>query len=150
MVHTNDDNDDNNDNDDNKQMYLFVIFACTYCDVVHVVQKPWSRRHTNAQLQNKYKTVEVQWKTDGMGINTHRHHVETIQKNVECEKSEFRHLPSCNFLIYLKISRRNKMRTMILNKLQPSILNSIGIQPLIRLWTYCATPSQVTIHQIGK
>jgi hypothetical protein len=32
------------------------------------------------------KTIEVQCKTEGMGINTHRHHVETIQKNVECEK----------------------------------------------------------------
>jgi hypothetical protein len=42
------------------------------------------------------KNIEVQWKTDGMGINTHRHHVGTIQKNVECEKSEFPNLPSCN------------------------------------------------------
>ncbi len=49
-VHT-DDNDDDDDNDnDDKWTYLFVVFACTYCEVVHVVQKPRSRRHTNALL----------------------------------------------------------------------------------------------------
>ncbi len=66
----------------------------------------WYRSHGagNIQMHNfeiSTKTIEVQWKTDGMGINTHRHHVGTIRRNVECEKSEFCHLPSCNLLIYL-------------------------------------------------
>ncbi len=46
----NDNDDDNNDEDNNKWTYLFVVFACTYCEVVHVVQKPLSGQHTNAQL----------------------------------------------------------------------------------------------------
>jgi hypothetical protein len=87
MVHTGDDDgNDDDDDDNNKRMYLFVVFACTYCEVVHVVEMPRSRQRMNAQLQNKHKTVEQPWKTDGMGINTHRHHVGTIQKNLECEK----------------------------------------------------------------
>ncbi len=55
-VHTNDNdndddgNDDKDDDNDNKWTYLFVVFACTYCEVVHVVQKPRSGQHTNAQL----------------------------------------------------------------------------------------------------
>jgi hypothetical protein len=53
-------------------------------------------------LKISTKTVEVQGKTDGMGINTYRHHVGTIQNNIECEKSEFCHLPSCNLLIPYK------------------------------------------------
>jgi hypothetical protein len=40
------------------------------------------------------------------------------------------------------------MRTMIFNKLQLSILNGIVARPMIRLRTYCATPSQVTIIQL--
>jgi hypothetical protein len=56
MVHTdNNDDDDDDDNDHNKRMYLFVVFACTYCEVVYVVQKPQSGQRINAQLQNKYK-----------------------------------------------------------------------------------------------
>ncbi len=39
---------------DDKWAYLFLFFACTYCEVVHVVQKPRSGRHTNEQLRNKY------------------------------------------------------------------------------------------------
>ncbi len=52
-----DNNDDNNNDDDNddKWTYLFVVFVCIYCEVVHAAQKPWSGQHTNAQLQNKYK-----------------------------------------------------------------------------------------------
>ncbi len=57
MVHIDNDNGDDNDDDDDddKRMYLFVVFACTYCEVVHVVKKPRSGRRTNAQLRNKYK-----------------------------------------------------------------------------------------------
>ncbi len=66
-MHTDDNNDDdddndydndgdnNDDNEDNKWTYSFVVFACTHCEVVHVVQKPRSGQHTNAHLQNKYK-----------------------------------------------------------------------------------------------
>jgi hypothetical protein len=46
--------------------------------------------------------------------------------------------------------KEKKMRIMIFNKLQSSILNGIVIRPLIRLQTYCATPSQVTICPTGK
>ncbi len=55
-MHTGNNNDDDDDDDnDNKRMYLFVVFAYTYCEMVHVVQKARSGQHTNAQLQNKYK-----------------------------------------------------------------------------------------------
>ena len=65
----------------------------------------WYRSHGagNIQMHNfeiSTKTIEVQWKTDGMEINTHRHHVGTTRKNVECEKSQFYHLPSCNLYIF--------------------------------------------------
>ncbi len=67
----------------------------------------WYRSHGAGDIRMHYfeistTTIEVQWKTDRMGINIHRHHVGTIQKNVECEKSEFHHLLSCNLLVYLK------------------------------------------------
>ncbi len=84
----------------------------TYQWFLHVLIVRWcmwyrSHRAGDMQMHNfeiSAKTVEVQCKTDGMGINTHRHHVGTIQKNLECEKSKFCHLPSCNLLKYL-ISR---------------------------------------------
>jgi hypothetical protein len=54
----------------------------------------WYRSHGagNIQMHNSEistKTIQVQWKTDGMEINTHRHHVGTTQKKVECEKANF-------------------------------------------------------------
>jgi GTP:adenosylcobinamide-phosphate guanylyltransferase len=44
------------------------------------------------------KTVEVQRETDGMGINTHKHHVGTIQQNVECKKVN---INTCQDLIFI-------------------------------------------------
>jgi hypothetical protein len=67
----------------------------------------WYRSHGagNIQMHNfeiSTKTVEVQWKTDGMENNTHRHHMVTMQKNIECEKSQFCH---CRVVIFIYVGR---------------------------------------------
>jgi hypothetical protein len=60
----------------------------TYLWFLHVLIVRWCmwyRAHGagNVQMHNfeiSTKTIEVQWKTDQMGINTQRHHVGTMQK----------------------------------------------------------------------
>jgi hypothetical protein len=82
-------------------MDLFVVVAYTYyCEVVHVVQKPRSGLHTNAQLMKKVQKLRTPWKTDGMGINIHRHHVGTI-KMLNMEKY-FLSIADFKSSIYLK------------------------------------------------
>ncbi len=69
--------------------------GCTYLWIFHVLIVRWCmwyRSHGAGDIQmhnfkTSTKTVEVQWKTDGMGIDTHRQHVGAIQKNIKCGKS---------------------------------------------------------------
>ncbi len=83
-----------------QRQWQMDVLICGFC--MYLLWGGACGWHTNAQLQNKYinhrSTVE-NWRNGNWYTQTP---CGNHMKNVECEKSEFCHLPSCNLSIYLK------------------------------------------------